>query len=184
MPSAPQDFRSVSVSQFLPAYETEELAMKSSHSLASASLVTLALALGVLVVAGHAEDPAAAAGDGRVHAERCVKAAPTEVVARIACNRIANIRTDVPESRRAEFAKAMQAELDLDVMRAKRVEIMAKTFTADELKALADFYESSSGHSAWQKLDSYVIDMQAAMKTKMQEAESRARSALKLPARE
>lgn len=158
--------------------------MKSSPSFASAMLATFAIALGILVVAVHADAPKGDGSDNRAQAERCVKAAPTEVVARMACNRIATIRSDIPESRRSEFAKAMQAELDLDMMRAKRVEVMAKTFTAEELKALADFYESPNGHSAWQKLDNYVVDMQAAMKTKMQEAESRARNALKLPAKE
>lgn len=117
-------------------------------------------------------------------AERCVKAAPTEVVARLACRRVATVRSDIPESRREEFAKAMMSELDLDMMKAKRIEVMAKHLTADELKALAEFYESPSGHSAWQKLDEYVVAMHAEMKTKMSEAESRARKALSLPDKE
>ncbi len=114
-------------------------------------------------------------------AERCVKAAPTEVVARIACSRVALVRGDIPEAQRQEFVKAMLSELDLKLMAAKRVEVMAKHFTADELSALAEFYESPSGHSAWQKLDGYVEDMQGAMKSKMLEAESGARQTLGLP---
>lgn len=115
-------------------------------------------------------------------AERCVQNAPTEVVAKMTCGRVASLRADIPADRRDEFAKAMFDELDIAMMTAKRKELMAKHFTADELSALADFYESPSGRSAWHKLGDFVVDMQGAMRSKMLEAEAGARKALSLPA--
>lgn len=114
-------------------------------------------------------------------AERCVQNAPTAVVAKMTCGRIASLRADIPADRRSEFAKAMFDELDIAMMTAKRKELMAKHFTAEELSALADFYASPSGRSAWNKLGDFVVDMQGAMRAKMLEAEAGARKALSMP---
>jgi hypothetical protein len=114
-------------------------------------------------------------------AERCLHCAPTKVVARMACGRVASVRADIAKDQLEKFLDAMMAEIDLDMMTAKRKEIMAKHFTAEELRALAQFYESPSGRSAWDKLGAYVVDMQGEMKAKVLEAETRARKAIGLP---
>jgi hypothetical protein len=115
-------------------------------------------------------------------ATRCVEYAPTEVVAKMACGRIASLRADIPEDQRPEFIKAMLAELDLKAMDETRIQIMAKHLTAAELNALANFYETPEGRTAWTKLCDYVLDMQTENKPRMAEAEAKARHSLGLPA--
>jgi hypothetical protein len=115
-------------------------------------------------------------------AARCVEFAPTEVVAKMACGRIASLRADISEDQRPEFIKAMLAELDLKAMNETRVQIMAKHLTVAELTALGNFYETPEGRTAWTKLGDYVLDMQTENKPRMVEAEAKARQALGLPA--
>jgi len=99
----------------------------------------------------------------------------------MACGRIASLRTDISEEQRPEFIKAMLAELDLKAITETRIQIMAKRFTVAELSALAQFYETPHGQSAWNKLGEYVLDMQTENKPRMAEAEAKARKALGLP---
>jgi hypothetical protein len=131
---------------------------------------------------GAGQRPADTKDNRLAQAARCVEFAPTEVVAKMACGRIASLRTDIPEAKRAEFIKAMLAELDLEAMNETRIQVMAKHLTVAELNALANFYETPEGGSAWKKLGDYVLDMQTENKPRMAEAEAKARQALGLAA--
>ena len=50
-------------------------------------------------------------------------------------------------------------------------EAMTKDFTADELKALADFYGSPAGKSAMKKHYAYLADLMPAIMTEMKKAQ-------------
>jgi hypothetical protein len=54
---------------------------------------------------------------------------------------------------------------------------MIKHFSADELKALADFYSSPVGKSAMSKMGDYMADIMPAMQAEMIKAQKKARAA-------
>jgi hypothetical protein len=70
-----------------------------------------------------------------------------------------NMSQSLPEERRGEFVEVMTKHLDLVSLRKTMVESMVKHFTADELKALADFYSSTVGKAAMMKFGSYMGDV-------------------------
>ena len=51
---------------------------------------------------------------------------------------------------------------------------LIKHFTADELKALADFYGSPVGKSAMKKFGAYMADVMPAIQTEMMKAQAKA----------
>ncbi|NEU97442.1 DUF2059 domain-containing protein [Bradyrhizobium uaiense] len=80
------------------------------------------------------------------------------------------VAATVPESQRSAFVAVMTQNLDLkaveDLMRGS----MIKNFTADELKALADFYASPIGKSAMAKMGNYLADAMPKMMVELQKA--------------
>ena len=89
----------------------------------------------------------------KAQAERYLEAAPPEeMIAEMA----SNMAKSVPEERRAEFIEVMTKHLDMTSLRKTMVEAMVKHFTAEELKALADFYGSAIGKSAMKKFGNYM----------------------------
>ncbi|HAA75554.1 TPA: hypothetical protein DCE37_10565 [Candidatus Latescibacteria bacterium] len=80
---------------------------------------------------------------------------PAEMVADMAQNMSKNL----PENRRQEFIDIMTKNLDLVSLRKTMVDAMVKHFTAEDLKALADFYGSPIGKSAMKKYGGYMADV-------------------------
>lgn len=86
-------------------------------------------------------------------ADRYLKANPpsedfTEMAAVIA--------KTVPEYDRERFLAAMPKNLDLDTLTKNFKELLVKTFTADELKILADFYSLPEARTAMKKMSKYM----------------------------
>lgn len=80
---------------------------------------------------------------------------PTEMISDMA----KNMAQSMPEAKRAEFIEVMTKRLDLTSLRKTMLNSMVKHFTADELKALADFYGSPIGKSAMKKFGPYMSDV-------------------------
>ena len=69
---------------------------------------------------------------------------------------VANMSTQVPEERRAEFVRLMTIELDHQVIERAMLDALIQTFTVGELNAFADFYGSEAGKSAMSKFGLYM----------------------------
>ena len=80
---------------------------------------------------------------------------PEEMVADMA----KNMAKTIPEPKRKKFIEVMTKGLDVESLRKTMVEAMVKHFTADELKALADFYGSPIGKSAMKKFGPYMAEV-------------------------
>ena len=83
-------------------------------------------------------DPLADTKEYRLReAKRYLKATPPEeMIADLA----RNLAQNIPESERQEFIDLMTKHLDLGAFATHMTDSMVKHFTAEELKALADFY--------------------------------------------
>ena len=76
----------------------------------------------------------------------------------------------MPESQRSGFVTIMTKNLDLQAVTDLMRDSMIKNFTADELKALADFYGSPIGKSAMAKMGNYMADAMPKMMVELQKA--------------
>jgi hypothetical protein len=82
----------------------------------------------------------------------------------------------MPESQRQKFQDTMK-HIDYAAIEKAMKEAMLKHFTADELKALADFYSSPVGKSAMKKMGVYMADVMPAIQRETMKAMTKARSA-------
>jgi hypothetical protein len=87
----------------------------------------------------------------------------------------------VPESQRQKMQEAVK-NIDFTAVEKAMKDSMMKTFTVDELKALADFYNTPVGKSAMKKMGAYMADlgptlqqetMKAMLKAKGEEGEKK-----------
>ena len=69
-----------------------------------------------------------------------------------------NMAQNIPESERQEFIDLMTKHLDMKSFEKLMTDSMIKHFTAEELKALADFYSSPVGKSAMKKFGLFLQD--------------------------
>ena len=82
----------------------------------------------------------------------------------------AKMAETLPEEQRDQFKALMTKHLDLGRVTAAIKAAMIKTFTADELKALADFYGSDVGKSAMAKMGTYMSEVMPATMNEVQSA--------------
>ncbi len=88
----------------------------------------------------------------------------------------AKMAETLPEEQRDPFKALMTKHLDLGRVTAAIKAAMVKTFTADELKALADFYGSNVGKSAMAKMGTYMSEVMPATMSEVQSALAKAQS--------
>ena len=69
----------------------------------------------------------------------------------------AEIAKKLPQDKRARIIAKMKQNVRVDVVERIAIDSMVKTFTAEELNALADFYGSKPGRSATQKFGIYMM---------------------------
>jgi len=81
---------------------------------------------------------------------------------------------NLPPYARAEFKALLTKHLDLDALTQSVNTLLVKHFTADELKALADFYGSSVGKSAMKKFGAYMADAMPIIEAEMLKAQAKA----------
>ena len=76
----------------------------------------------------------------------------------------------LPQDKRADFIAKMKQTIRVDTLERIALDSMIKTFTADELNALADFYGSKLGRSAVQKFGIYMGQVMPAIQAEIQRA--------------
>jgi len=101
----------------------------------------------------------------QVAMQRYLRAVP---MAKVMEDTYAEMAKQVPPGKRTEFIAAMRKVVRVDKIEEIAKRSMLKTFTTDELNALADFYSSKDGASAMKKLGVYMGDI---MPPLMQEIE-------------
>ena len=77
---------------------------------------------------------------------------------------------------RAAF-KSILGLIDMEAVTTIMKQAMIKNYTADELKALADFYGSPAGRSATKKQGSYMVDVMPRIQEEVVKAVSKASDA-------
>ena len=80
------------------------------------------------------------------------------------------IAVTLPENQRPIFITLMTKNLDINAVANLMRAAMIKNFTADELKAIADFYGSPIGKSAMTKYGNYMADAMGPMKVELAKA--------------
>jgi len=80
------------------------------------------------------------------------------------------VAASLPADQRAGFKALMTKHLDIDALTKAMRAALIKSFTADELKALGDFYGSPVGKSAMAKFGTYMTEMMPTMQTEMAKA--------------
>jgi hypothetical protein len=71
---------------------------------------------------------------------------------------VKNMAAAMPEKRGAEFANVLTEHIDMVAFENLLLTAMTKVFTAEELRALADFYGSPVGRSAMDKFGEYMAE--------------------------
>ncbi len=89
----------------------------------------------------------------------------------------ANMAQTMPEAQRAQFLKMMNEYFDMAAFKEAIKQSTIKIFTADELKALADFYSTPEGKSAMKKMGPYMADLMPAIQTQIMQAMKKAKEA-------
>ena len=80
---------------------------------------------------------------------------PTEMMSDMADN----VAMNLPPEDRQEFRRLMTEFVDVEVLAAAMRQSMIRTYSADELAALADFYESQHGKAAIKKMGIYMAEV-------------------------
>ncbi len=76
----------------------------------------------------------------------------------------------VPAEKRDEFLSAIRKLVSVDKIEGIARSAMLKTFTTNELNALADFYSSEHGSSAMRKFGPYMADIMPPLMQEIQRA--------------
>jgi hypothetical protein len=106
-------------------------------------------------------------------AERYMKARPPAEMLQNAADQLARDRNEsAREAVKAELVKAM----DSDAFTQAAKQALVRLFTADELTALADFYESPLGQSATKKNGAYLAALKPALQAQLIKAQARSRA--------
>ena len=79
----------------------------------------------------------------------------------------------IPENQRQGFIDLITKHLDTEALTEAMKSSMMKHFTADECKALADFYGSKHGKSAMKKFGIYMADVMPAIQQEIIKATSK-----------
>ena len=102
-----------------------------------------------------------------IQAERVIAATPPdEMMADMA----ENVSMNLPPSDRAEFRRLMTEFVDLEILTNVMRESMIRNFTADELAALSELYESPIGKSAIGKMGLYMADIMPTVEAEIMRA--------------
>jgi hypothetical protein len=106
-------------------------------------------------------------------ADRYLKATPPEELMAEMANKMA---VALPAGQRDGFVKMMTKHLNMARVTAAIRDGMVKSFSADELKALADFYNSPVGKSAISKMGNYMAEVMPVMMSEIQTAAAKAQA--------
>ena len=111
-----------------------------------------------------------------MEADRYLKATPPKELFRDAATQVA---MNLPVEKRQGFKDLLLKHLDITALERIMKEAMVKHFTADELKALADFYGSPIGKSAMKKFGVYMAEIGPPVQAEMNKAKAKANREIK-----
>ena len=103
-------------------------------------------------------------------AARYLKATPPKEMFEDMAEQVAR---NMPPDERANFKAILVKHLDIEALTQIMKDSMVKNFTADELKALADFYGSSVGKSAMKKFGTYMADVMPSIQAEVLKAQAK-----------
>jgi hypothetical protein len=130
----------------------------------TAFFVSAAIALAVCASIVSAQDSSA---DRQAAATRYISVVP---MSKMLEDSFAELAKQLPQDKRAGFIAKMKQTVRADALERIALDSMVKTFTADELNALADFYGSKPGRSAMQKFGIYMGEVMPAIQAEIQQA--------------
>jgi hypothetical protein len=104
-------------------------------------------------------------------AARYLEAVPPEAAAN---DMAKNIAQTLPEKQQQAFLAAMQKNIDVAGIKSAAQASLVKVFTADELKALADFYSAPLAKSAMAKMGTYMSEVVPAIEKEVDAATEKA----------
>src|SRR2546423_9457883 len=96
----------------------------------------------------------------RREAERYLQVSPPKALFEDMADKMA---ANLPPDQREQFKRVMTTQLDIAALTKAMMDAMVKTFTTDELKALADFYGSPGWKTSMQKFRPYMAGIMPAM---------------------
>ena len=111
----------------------------------------------------------------RQEAERYLQATPPKALFEDMADKMS---VNLPADQRDQFKKLMTSQLDIAALTKAMVDSMVKHFTTEELKALADFYDSPVGKSAMQKFGAYMADIMPTMEAEIMKAQAKLNQSL------
>jgi hypothetical protein len=91
---------------------------------------------------------------------------------------------NMPAEQREQFKSLMTQHLHVDVLKEAMLDAMVKTFTAQELDALATFYGSADGKSAMAKFGEYMGNVMPVLQAEMARAVAETRAEQQSPAKQ
>ena len=83
---------------------------------------------------------------------------------------VTSLSMNLPPDERAEVRRFMTEVVDITVITEAMVSSMVKHFTADELSAISDLYESPVGKSAMSKMDVYMAEVMPVIEAEVMRA--------------
>lgn len=105
-------------------------------------------------------------------AERYLKSVPMSAMLEDA---YASLAQQMPADQREQFLKDIRSIVRIEFLESISKEKMVKVFTADELNAIASFYESKEGASAMKKFGVYMGEIMPAIQKEMMQAMAKLR---------
>ena len=87
----------------------------------------------------------------------------------------ASLTQQMPADQREKFLKDIRSIVRIEFLESISKEKMVKVFTADELNAIASFYESKEGASAMKKFGVYMGEIMPAIQKEMMQAMAKLR---------
>jgi len=131
-------------------------------------IMTLLLVLAVFPAAWALEDTPA---NREQEAARYLQATPPKDMMSDMAEQMSK---NLPQEQRESFKALLVQHLDMNALTKAIKDAMVKDFTAEELKALADFYGSPVGKSAMKKFDTYMADVMPSIQAEMMKAQAAA----------
>ena len=110
----------------------------------------------------------------RREAERYLQALPPKEMFADMAEKMA---VNVPPPEREKFKQTLTSQLNIPALSRAMHDALVKYFTADELKALADFYGSPVGKSAMKKFPSYMAELMPKIEREIMKAQAKVNQA-------
>jgi hypothetical protein len=105
-------------------------------------------------------------------ADRYLKSVPMSAMLEDA---YASLAQQMPADQREKFLKDIRSIVRIEFLESISKEKMVKVFTADELNAIASFYESKEGASAMKKFGVYMGEIMPVIQKEMMQAMAKLR---------